>query len=994
VGGSTSRFFPLRAFRLAFISRLVSPSFRLLTRGILVPLGATLMFFFAVVAAPAYAGVPTWAVSSASSPTNFAAGDETGDDMYVLRVVDAGGGSMAGSPIEVTDALPSGLVASSITGEDLGNGEALSCSLTPTLGCSYEGFEVAPGDVLQIEIRVKVGSGAGPSVVNSATVTGGGAGAGASIEDPTTISSAAAGFGISGFAATWSGTQAGASVNLTTGFTLNQVVSKGETRPAAEAKEVMLNLPPGFVANPEAVPQCSVSDAEVDTCPAVAAVGVAFTSSSSEVGGAPAPYSSLVYNTVPSVGEPGALVMFLPSGPMWLGIDIRSDGDYGLRVQARDLSPVDALIAMTLTLWGVPGAHNGFGPGPDHVLAGSGPSFGSAGGLITRFTTSAGACGGASPSSTLSADSWAAPGVFAEASSTSPELTGCNKLSFDPSISVVPSTSEGGEPSGYELDLQIPQTEDPEGLASAEPREAAVTLPEGTGISLPAADGLQACSQAQVGLGSAAAVTCPEASKIGNVMVTTPLLVNPLQGAVYLATPNENPFGSLLAMYIVAEEPVSGVQVKLAGRVDANQATGQLTLVLGELPQLPVSRVDLQLFGGARALLSTPVSCGPATSTSELTPWSGTAGVTPFSSFEVTSGANGTPCSNLRPFSPAFQTGATNDAAGSYNSLTFLLTRADQEEDMSKIALQVPQAVQEMFTGVTPCGEPLASDGECPASSEVGSVALAVGSGPDPYDLNGNVYLTGPYRGTSQGLSIVVPFSAGPFELGTVVIRASAQIDPGTGQMTIATDALPSVIDGIPIPIKDLALQLDRGEFELNPNNCEPPTVTGTITSTQGSTVVTSTDPLGTSSTQCNPPQADAPAATPQASGVPSGAATVSLTGTTHITTTSRGEATIKLTCTGTGTCRGKLTLTVKRKGRGIKRSKTTTIATATFSIPPGKTTAIKLRINPTGRALLSANHGPLSAILTVLKLSSATSQTHSETVRLVLQKSYDRTKK
>jgi hypothetical protein len=315
-----------------------------------------------------------WTIESASSPTNFAPGDETGDDRYVLTVVDTGGGPIDGNSVEIGDTLPSGLIASAISGEDLGNGQALSCKLTPKLGCGYEGFEMAPGDVLRIEITVKVSPGVSSSVVNSATVAGGGAEASASTEDPTTISSTGAGFGISDFVARWSGTQAGASVNLTTSLTFNHVMNDGETVPAADTKDVALNLPPGFVANPEATPRCSASDVAQGGCPAGAAVGVAFISTSSGAGGAPVQSSSLVYNTAPAPGEFGALTLLLPSGPVRFSLALRADGDYGLRLASDDLSSIEPLISMTMTLWGVPAAYDG--AGPDHVVAGGAPGDG------------------------------------------------------------------------------------------------------------------------------------------------------------------------------------------------------------------------------------------------------------------------------------------------------------------------------------------------------------------------------------------------------------------------------------------------------------------------------------------------------------------------------------------------------------------------------------------------------------------------------------------
>jgi hypothetical protein len=111
---------------------------------------------------------------------------------------------------------------------------------------------------------------------------------------------------------------------------------------------------------------------------------------------------------------------------------------------------------------------------------------------------------------------------------------------------------------------------------------------------------------------------------------------------------------------------------------------------------------------------------------------------------------------------------------------------------------------------------------------------------------------------------------------------------------------------------------------------------------------------------------------------------------------TARGAAgvAIRLTATGTGTCRGKLTMTVKRKDRGkqrrSRRSKRQTIGMATFSIPPGKSATVELKLNAAGRALLKAGHGRLSARLRILKLSPAPSQTHSDGVHLVQRRAHE----
>lgn len=349
---------------------------------------------------------------------------------------------------------------------------------------------------------------------------------------------------------------------------------------------------------------------------------------------------------------------------------------------------------------------------------------------------------------------------------------------------------------------------------------------------------------------------------------------------------------------------------------------------------------------------------------------------------------NGTPCSDLRPFGPTFQAGSA--AAGeldTYDSLTLLVSRTDQEQQLGTIAIQAPPAVAQMFAGVPPCGEPQASEGACPMSSEIGAVAATAGLGADPAYLSGDIYLTGPYDGSPQGLSIVVPVSPGPFELGTVVVRASAQIDPGTGRLSIASDRLPTTADGVPLQLKALLLQLDRGEFKINPSGCESLAITGTTTSTQGSSVLASADPLGAPSSSCPPAQNPSLQESGVSPSTATGTATVSLI-TTHITTSARGLATVKLTCTGTITCNGKLTLMGKTKSQDKKkRFEMTTIGTGGFSIPAGATATVKLTLNARGRALLKADHGRLNATLTILKSSPVPTQTHSEGVRLVQEK-------
>ena len=579
---------------------------------------------------------------------------------------------------------------------------------------------------------------------------------------------ASGGFGIERYALT--ATEEGGAVDTQAGshphaLTLETTLAPGMD--SHEVKSLAFELPPGLIVDPHAVSQ-SGAVGEVEMMVAGKSM------------------SATVYNVAPAPGELGRFSFGIEDVQMSIDLAIGSGGD-----------------GMTLSIEDI--AHLGI-ESVKLILGGTGPST-----LLTLPTSCA-----SSPQTTLQGESWGKEGATLSAAFS--QMTGCQRLAFDPSLSVASDVIEADTPSGYELDLNIPQPEAPEGLASADLEEAAVALPEGVGISLSAADGLQACTEAQAGLGSQAAVSCPDASKIGTVEIHTPLLANPLQGAVYLATPSENPYGSPLAVYISAVDPVPGVTMKLAGEIEANQLTGQLTIVLREMPQLPISALELHFFGGERALLSTPPMCGLATSTSALTPWSGAAAAAPSSGFEIDAGMDGTACSAVQPFDPTFQaTSTTAGVADAYGSLSLLVSRTASEQQLGAIAIQAPPAVAQLFADMPACGEPQASEGACPAASEVGTATGQAGLGPYPADLNGEIYLTGAYGGAAQGLEIVLPVEPSPLELGDVVVRASTQIEPGTGRLSIAIGRLPSFADGASLQFKALLLQLDRGEAPDQP---------------------------------------------------------------------------------------------------------------------------------------------------------------------------------
>jgi hypothetical protein len=471
---------------------------------------------------------------------------------------------------------------------------------------------------------------------------------------------------------------------------------------------------------------------------------------------------------------------------------------------------------------------------------------------------------------TVGADSWSQPGVFAGREYTLFSgglgepfgLDGCNKLSFEPSISLTPDGRQASTPTGVTVGVHVDQQAslNPAGVADSTLRDTTVALPPGVALNPSGANGLQACGLTEIGLDSPAEQSCPEAAKVGSVEIETPLLPNPLKGAAYLATPapfgelGVNPFNSLVALYIVVRDPVSGVLVKLDGQVFpceragevfagvACQAQGQLISTFKDTPQLPFENLRLHFYGGSRAPLGTPALCGPYTTSAFFAPWDGEQAVGSTSSFNITSGPGGSACSNPLPFTPELTSGSTNIQAGAFSAFTMTMSRPDGNQNLDAISLHVPAGLSGLLTGVKLCDEANANAGTCGPESLVGETVVSVGLGGDPYTVTGGkVYLTEKYAGAPFGLSIVNPADAGPFHLGKVIVRAKIEVDPITAALTVSSDTtgphtIPQYIKGIPLQIKHVNVTINRPGFTFNPTNCEPMSVKGSLTSSQGST--------------------------------------------------------------------------------------------------------------------------------------------------------------
>jgi hypothetical protein len=614
---------------------------------------------------------------------------------------------------------------------------------------------------------------------------------------------------------------------FTASFAFNTTTNaKSETVVEGSAKEVQIKLPRGVVGSLNGIPQCAQSTFMSyslfggNTCPIDTMVGVV------TVNGA----KHALFNLVPPAGVAGELGTVVLLAPIFVDLSIRNGSDYGLTAALRNISQAEEAKEISLVLWGVPA-----NSGHDHqrcLAAAEEPAAGCPSGapheaLLTMPTSCAEPL-----TTTVVAQSWEDPEASVESSVTADgsdgapsDLSDCERLHFDPSVAVQPESAAADSPTGLSVDVRVPFQGAGEALAGASLENLAVALPVGMSVNPATVSGLTGCTSTEIGLGQASKPSCPDESKIGTLEIQTPILSKPLKGFAYLAKPAEGLFEGTLTIYLAGEE--AGLGFKLVAQLTAQHDSGQLTLTLDGLPELPLNELRLDLFGGPRGAIANPASCAAFTTTSELTPYSTPQATTQSSGFTIDEGCGG-------GFAPSFRAGSTSAAAGRGTGFAFQVSRSDGEQYIQKLTAALPAGVMANISAVPQCGDAEAASGTCPASSEIGTIAVGSGAGPDPTNLNGRVYLTGPYGGAPFGISIVIPGSAGPFDLGTVLVRGRITVDLETSSLTIATDAFPAILQGIPLRVKNLNLDINRSGFMINPTGCAGQTINGTIGSMAG----------------------------------------------------------------------------------------------------------------------------------------------------------------
>jgi hypothetical protein len=672
--------------------------------------------------------------------------------------------------------------------------------------------------------------------------------------------------------------------------------------PDADLKDGIVDLPPGVIGNPTAVPRCTVDKLihgngilgenlfEGTGCPVSSQIGVIrvtfnFTSAFPATGVYP------LYNMATPTGVPARFGFKVLGVPISLDASLRSDGEYAITVGSRNVPEALRVVASDVVIWGIPAdpSHDfqrcnvaafGFDPekGCSSVEKNAGGGEFSSDAAKVPFMTMPTACTpeGTGQKWTLSTDSWVQPGLFSTASifthlppyapsagAPGPQQgpDGCAVVPFAPQLSAIPTQHGAASASG--LDVSVSLSTDgllnPDGLAQSHIKKAVVSLPEGMTVNPSVSEGLGVCTPSQFASETVSSLEgggCPSSAKLGTVSIETPVLEENAEGALYVAQQDdprtsaegaENPFDSLLALYLVAKVPERGILVKLAGKVEPDPKTGQLVTTFDDLPQLPFSRFKLKFREGQRSPLITPSRCGTYSTQADFYPWARPdEPVHTSSSFEVTSGPSGSPCpsGNVPPFHPGFSAGSLNNNAGSYSPFMMRLTRQDGEQDMTKFSALLPPGVSAKIAGVSKCPESAIAlaaaktgieerdDPSCPANSQIGSVLAGAGVGSTLVYVPGKAYLAGPYNGAPLSALVVTPAVAGPFDVGTVIVREALTLDPKSAEVRVdgdRSDPIPHILKGIPLAIRDVRVSVDRPNFTINPTSCNPTQVGATL---------------------------------------------------------------------------------------------------------------------------------------------------------------------
>ena len=798
-------------------------------------------------------------------------GGTPGEAKLAVLVTNVGAKTSEGSLKVDVGPLPTGITTAGVTGPwsctPVGAGQV-------TVECSLAEPVVSGATAVALDLPLAVAADAPSNSAVTVTAAGGGASLAESYSVPLTVSAAKASAGIEAF---WAGAfdeeghssvQAGGHPALAgAGFLVKtNLAPSGVVSVAGDLRTVDVALPPGFLGNPlvtRRCPQSALVESRGPSLCSAARSGVGIAQPAvGEFGGEQARFAhvgeQVLFNDEPPFGYPAEFTFPYTFTTLSAFATLRSDGDYGITLGAPNIPQGQQAFGSFLTLSGQP-------------AAAAGKAF------LTNPTDCAEQARQA-PTTMISNNSWQDQDPLAvdnELTVTLPPVANCAALAghFNPTFGFRPQSDQAASPAAFTAHLTVPQEglTEPEGLVAPELKKAVVALPRGVNVNPSSANGLETCSEAQMGLSSTTGAapnpirfdksepSCPDASKLGTVEAKSPLLEETLDGTIYLAAQEENPFHSLLALYLVIDSPKNGILVKLPGEVKPDPTTGQLTATFDNNPQLPVEDLTLHFRGGgSRSPLSTPAVCSTYTTRGELTPWSAPESGPPAQtadSFPISSGPGGGACARSEPelpFSPGFEAGTMSTAAGAYSPLVIKLARKDGEQELTHLAFTLPPGLTGKLAGIPYCSDAAieAAKGKsgkveqaspsCPAASELGRVDTFAGVGSEPIHVGGHVYLAGPYEGAPLSAVVITPAVAGPFDLGDVVVRAPLFVNPETAQITAKSDEIPHILKGIPLQLRSVEIQVTRQGFTLNPTSCNPMAVSSTLSGLSGATAMPS----------------------------------------------------------------------------------------------------------------------------------------------------------
>jgi hypothetical protein len=630
-------------------------------------------------------------------------------------------------------------------------------------------------------------------------------------------------------------------------------------KPEAEIARIRVDLPVGLNVNPGATERCPLAKFKADpaTCPPESKVGVSYVTAADPLLGGSVPLHADVYNVVPVEGETARFGLELGGNEVYLEGDVAWHSDYheGFTIEVPKVLPaaLEGFVLKNRLVFNGRAGNGTFITTPSTCL---GEAFKESGSVYSTYLLAA-----SYPQ--LENDPPYEDYVWPQSAQpplespippgTSPKE--CESIPYDPSLAVDPGTSQVNSPAGATVDIEIPHLSLGESeQQTSTTKKSEVTLPLGMGLNPSAANGLQVCTDAQFGKGTTNPVTCPEGSKVGTVTIDSPALPTkedgevdeaegpPLKGSVYVGEQlsNDPTSGDLYRIFINAVSERYGVDVRLIGNVSADPQTGQLTTTIDDTPQAQVNSFEVKLNGGAKAVLSSPPTCGPNQASAVMTPWSepwahNTA--TPSDDFALKNAPGGGNCPATmaeRPFGPSFAAAPESSKAGAFSPLSIRIDRSDGQQELKGTDIVLPPGMTGKLRGIPYCAEEAlaaAADrrgkeeeasSSCPAASEVGVATVAAGTGPAPYEIDGKVFLAGPYKGAPLSLAVITPATAGPLDLGVVVVRVALHVDPETAQIRAVSDPIPHVFAGTQLSIRSVDLKMNRPNFTLNPTSCEP----------------------------------------------------------------------------------------------------------------------------------------------------------------------------